>query len=220
VVADGGRAENRLERRKNQTRAALIGAAQAFIAAGKLNVPVTEITEAADVGIGTFYNHFDSKEQLFRAAVSDALDAHGALLDKLTEAIDDPAETFARSYRFTGRLSRRQPDLGRLLVTVGMDLLSSDIGLAPRALRDINAAIQAGRFTIEDPELAVALAAATLSAVGQLLLDQPERDDAATTDHMAEHLLRIYGVAADEAHEISHRPLPDLDALIPPDSSG
>ena len=67
-----------------RTRAALIGAAQSFMAAGKLNVPVLEITQAADVGMGSFYNHFDSKEQLFQAAINEVLDAHGALLDRLT----------------------------------------------------------------------------------------------------------------------------------------
>jgi AcrR family transcriptional regulator len=172
-----------------------------------------------DVGIGSFYNHFETKEELFQAAVDDALDAHGALLDRLTESLDDPAEAFAQSYRLTGRLQRRRPDLGRLLLNVGMKLLSSDIGLAPRALRDITAAARAGRFTIDDPERAVALAAATLSALGQLLEDHPERDDAATTDRMAEDLLHIYGLPADEAHEICRRPLPDLDALVPPDSA-
>ena len=86
---------NRLERRKQRTRAALIAAAQAFIAAGKLNAPVLEITQAADVGMGSFYNHFDSKEQLFEAAVTEVLDAHGALLDESPPTIDDPAETFA-----------------------------------------------------------------------------------------------------------------------------
>ena len=65
---------NRLERRKQRTRAALIKAAQAFIAAGKLNVPVLEITQAADVGMGSFYNHFESKEELFDAAVAEVLD--------------------------------------------------------------------------------------------------------------------------------------------------
>lgn len=80
---------NRLERRKQRTRAALIQAAQALIAEGKLNVPVLEITQAADVGMGSFYNHFDSKEALFDAAVADVLDNHGALLDRLTESIDD-----------------------------------------------------------------------------------------------------------------------------------
>lgn len=34
-----------------------------------------EVTHAADVGMGSFYNHFKSKEQLFAAAVDEALDA-------------------------------------------------------------------------------------------------------------------------------------------------
>ena len=59
--------------------------------------------------MGSFYNHFDSKEQLFHAAVEDALDAYGALLDELTADIDDPAEVFAQSFRLTGRLHRRNP---------------------------------------------------------------------------------------------------------------
>ena len=84
-VADQREASvNRLERCKQRTRAALIRAAQSFIAAGKVNVPVLEITQTADVGMGSFYNHFESKEQLFDAAVANVLDAHGALLDQLT----------------------------------------------------------------------------------------------------------------------------------------
>ena len=66
---------NRLERRKHRTRMALVRAAQVLIAEGRLNVPVLEITKAADVGMGSFYNHFDSKEQLFDAAVGDVLDS-------------------------------------------------------------------------------------------------------------------------------------------------
>ncbi|MCP5804476.1 TetR/AcrR family transcriptional regulator, partial [Klebsiella pneumoniae] len=81
-------------------------AAQSFIAAGKLNVPVLEITQAADVGMGSFYNHFDSKEQLFDAALTEVLDMHGAMLDELTQSLEDPAETFARSFRLTGRMFR------------------------------------------------------------------------------------------------------------------
>ena len=73
-----GAEPNRLDRRKARTRAALIHAAQAFIAAGRTNVPILEITQAADVGMGSFYNHFQTKDELFHAAVEDALDAHGA----------------------------------------------------------------------------------------------------------------------------------------------
>src|ERR1700721_1700587 len=112
AMPEGPEPPSRLERRKQRTRAALIKAAQRLIAEGKVNVPVLEITQAADVGMGSFYNHFDSKEQLFEAAVADVLDAHGALLARLTASIEDPAETFATSYRLTGRLFRRRPPAG------------------------------------------------------------------------------------------------------------
>jgi AcrR family transcriptional regulator len=210
---------NRLERRKQRTRGALIKAAQAFIAAGKLNVPVLEITQAADVGMGSFYNHFDSKDQLFEAAVADVLDTHGALLDQLTEAIEDPAETFACSFRLTGRLFRRRPQESRILLANGLSLLSSDRGLAPRALRDIIAAARSGRFDVTDSELAIAMAGGALLGLGKLLADHPERDDAETADKVTEDLLRLFGMTADDAHEICQRPLPDIDELIKPNSA-
>jgi AcrR family transcriptional regulator len=200
---------NRLERRKQRTRAALIKAAQRLIAEGKLNVPVLEITQAADVGMGSFYNHFDSKEELFAAAVTDVLDAYGAMLDRLTESIDDPAETFATSFRMTGRLFRRRPRESGILLTNGMALLSSERGLAPRALRDIKAAADAGRFHIDDPELALAMAGGALLGLGKLLRDDPHRDDARASDAVTENLLRLFGLSADEAEAVCRRPLPD-----------
>src|ERR1700761_1721317 len=134
AMPDDSEPPNRLERRKQRTRAALVKAAQRLIAEGRVNVPVLEITQAADVGMGSFYNHFVSKEQLFEAAVAAVLDAHGALLDNLTASLDDPAETFACSFRLTGRLSRRRPRESQILLANGITLLSSELGLAPRAL--------------------------------------------------------------------------------------
>jgi AcrR family transcriptional regulator len=204
--------QNRVERRKQQTRAALIKAAQGFIAEGKLNVAVLDITQAADVGMGSFYNHFDSKEQLFQAAVTDVYDAHGALLDSLP-TVDDPAETFARSFRLTGRLFRRRPQESRVLLNVGLGSMMSNRGMAPRALRDIIAANRARRFHVADPQLALAMTTGTLLALGQLLQDQPERDDAQATDQMTEDLLCIFGVPAAEAREICSRPLPNVAGI-------
>jgi AcrR family transcriptional regulator len=204
---------NRLERRKARTRASLVRAAQGFIAAGRMNVPILEITEAADVGMGSFYNHFETKEELFDAAVEDALDAFGAVMDRLTVGIDDPAQVFAQSFRLTGRLHRRRPDLSKVLLHHGLALVSSDKGLAPRARRDIEAAARAGRFTVRDLDLALAIVAGAALCLGQLIHDHPERDDAEATDQVTEDLLRMLGVAADEAHDISRRPLPDPNDL-------
>ncbi|CQD16904.1 TetR family transcriptional regulator [Mycobacterium europaeum] len=200
---------NRLERRKWRTRAALVKAAQRLIAEGKVNVPVLEITQAADVGMGSFYNHFDSKEQLFEAAVADVLDAYGSMLDRLTASIEDPAETFATSFRLTGRLFRRRPQESRILLANGLELLSSQRGLAPRALRDIRAGVAAGRFDVEDPELALAMAGGALLGLGALLRDDPDRDDARAADLVTENVLRLFGLSAADARAICRRPLPD-----------
>lgn len=200
---------SRLERRKQRTRAALVKAAQRLIAEGKVNVPVLEITKAADVGMGSFYNHFDSKEQLFEAAVADVLDAYGAMLDRLTESIEDPAEIFATSFRLTGRLFRRRPQESQILLANGLMLLSSHRGLAPRALRDIKAAVEAGRFHVEDPELALAMAGGALLGMGNLLRDNPDRDDEHAADTVTENVLRLFGLSDAEAHAICQIPLPD-----------
>lgn len=201
---------NRLARRKQKTRAALIAAAQSFIAAGKLNVPVLEITQAADVGMGSFYNHFDSKEQLFDAALTEVLDMHGAMLDELTQSLEDPAETFARSFRLTGRMFRERPQESRVLLSGGLALLSSDRGLGPRARRDIAAAISAGRFHVDDLSLALAVVAGSLLGLGQLLHDQPDRDVADAADRVTEYVLTILGMSTDEARQICALPLPEL----------
>jgi AcrR family transcriptional regulator len=214
MVQPTAKSPNRLDRRKAHTRTALVRAAQGLIAAGKLNAPILEITQAADVGMGSFYNHFDSREHLFQAAVEDALDAHGAFLDRLTVGMEDPAQIFAQSFRLTGRLHRRNPELSRVLLNNGLNLVGSDKGLAPRARRDIEAAARAGRFSIRDSELALVITAGAALCLGQLLHDHPERDDAEATDQVAEDLLRMFGIPADEAGEICRRPLPDLDGSL------
>lgn len=204
---------NRLDRRKARTRAALIRAAQTLIAEGRTNVPILEITQAADVGMGSFYNHFETKEQLFEAAVDDVMDGYGQLLEDLTADIEDPAEVFACSFRLTGLLNRREPELSRVLLTNVLRLLSAETGLAPRVRRDIAAAVDAGRFDVEDLDVAVTMTAGALLALGQLLHDQPERDVAETTDRVTEDLLRMFGVQRRQAQRICSLPLPDVGAV-------
>lgn len=207
---------NRLARRKQRTRAALIAAAQSFIAAGKLNAPVLEITQAADVGMGSFYNHFDSKEELFDAALTDALDVHADLLDAYTKSLDDPAEAFSCSFRLTGRMFRRRPQESRVLLSTGLSLLSSDRGLAPRARRDISAAVEAGRFHVTDVSLALAMVGGALLGLGQLLHDEPDRDDSQAADTVTQNVLTLLGMPADEARRLCQQPLPDLTSIDQP----
>jgi AcrR family transcriptional regulator len=161
--------------------------------------------------MGSFYNHFETKEQLFEAAVEAVMDAYGQLLDDLTSDIEDPAEVFASSFRLTGRLFRTEPELSRVLLNNVLRLLSADSGLAPRVRRDIAAAADAGRFDVKDLDVAVAMTAGALIGLGHLVQDQPDRDVERTTDRVTEDLLRMFGMPSRTAHRICALPLPTID---------
>ncbi|MET7986637.1 MULTISPECIES: TetR/AcrR family transcriptional regulator [unclassified Streptomyces] len=202
-------APNRLDRRKARTRAALVAAAQRFLAEqGRADVSIQELTEAADVGFGSFYNHFTSKDELFDAAVALTLEQHGTLLDSVVGDLKDPAEIFAASVRLTGRLQRNHPQIARILVRTGMPYLSSDGGLAPRAMRDLQAASDSGRLDIDDPHTAVAMVGGALLGVLHLLETRPDLDTERVTDQLAFRLLCMFGMTRAEAQEIATRPLP------------
>jgi len=201
-------APTRVDRRKQRTRAALLAAARQFLAEGRSNVSIQQITDAADVGFGSFYNHFESKEQLFEAVVEEVLEIYAAMRDDLVAGYDDPAEVFAVSFRMTGRLQRQMPEMVRVLLNEGTAILTRPSGLAPRARNDIQAAADAGRFDVEDAELALMAAGGALLGLLQLLDAQPEADAGALTDLMTARLLRAFGMAKRDAGRLCARPLP------------
>jgi AcrR family transcriptional regulator len=90
-----------------------VDAAVRLIAEGRgERASVQEITEAADIGFGSFYNHFESKEQLFETASSEVLERWAQMLDRACAGISDPAEVFSHSLRISARLGWTHPDVG------------------------------------------------------------------------------------------------------------
>ena len=204
---------DRVARRKARTHAALVAAAQSLLAEGRTNVSIQEITDTADVGFGSFYNHFSSKEELFGEAVQATLESYAALLGVARTGIDDPAEAFAASFRLTGRLRRQVPEQVRILLNSGTGVLVRDQGLAMLARADLTAAIATGRFDVDDPELALMLVGGALLGLLQLLESHPEVDDAEVSDEFAERLLRALGLPSDQARALCARPLPELPSV-------
>jgi len=200
---------NRLDRRKARTRQALIDAAARLIAEGRGDrASIQEITETADIGFGSFYNHFDSKEQLFQAASEEVMERWAEMIDRACAGIKDPAEVFTVSLRISGRLGWTHPEIAGFLTGAGLRLLEAPQGLAPRALRDIQAGQSAGRFTIPDAEIALSAVAGGLLGLLGLRERQPERVDEASVDELAEGCLRFLGVRPSEAKRLARLPLP------------
>jgi AcrR family transcriptional regulator len=203
----------RLDRRKARTRQALIDAAARLIAEGRgERASIQEITEAADIGFGSFYNHFDSKDQLFRIASEEVLERWGQMIDRACAGIDDPARVFATSFRISGRLGWTHPDLARFITGAGLELLDIPRGLAPRALRDIERGQAAGRFTVLDADVALSTVAGGLLGLLRAHQQRPEHVDETAVDRLAEALLRMLGIPAQEAKRIAGRAVPDIGA--------
>ncbi len=203
---------SRLDRRKARTRAALIAAGQRILAErGTTEVAVQDITDQADVGLGSFYNHFTTKAELFEAAVFDLLDTFAAGIDAARAGMDDPAELVAVGVRLTCRLATTRPAVARVFVLSGPDFLIADRGLAPLALRDIGQGMATGRFTVARPALALALVGGSVLAFLQIRLTGDLLTDA-DADDLAATVLGTLGVPPDEAAEIAHRTLPVLAA--------
>jgi AcrR family transcriptional regulator len=212
AAAGGSDRPSRLDRRKARTRQALIDAAIRLIAEGRGDrASIQEITEAADIGFGSFYNHFESKEQLFSIASQEVLERWGAMIDRACAGIGDPAEVFAVSLRISGRLGWTHPEVAEFISGAGLDLLDQHAGLAPRALRDIKAGQEAGRFAAA-PDAAVALSTVAGGLIGllRLWLRQPERVDETSVDRFAEAILRFLGLPGAEAARLAALPLPPL----------
>ena len=202
----------RLDRRKARTRQALIDAAVRLIAEGRGDrASIQEITEAADIGFGSFYNHFESKEQLFDTASNEVLERWGRMIDAASAGIGDPAEVFSTSLRLSARLSWTHPEVAQFITGAGLALLDGPGGLAPRALRDIQAGQAAGQFSVADAEIALSAVAGGLIGLLQLHQRHPERVEQTSVDDLAEACLRLLGLPAAKAKKVARLPLPATD---------
>ena len=85
-------ATNRFERRRERTRQELLAAAASVLARKGLHeTKVSDIAAAADVGVGTFYLHFPTKEALFDAVVDETVQRLKATVDEARLRAPDPA---------------------------------------------------------------------------------------------------------------------------------
>ncbi|GAA2531651.1 TetR/AcrR family transcriptional regulator [Winogradskya humida] len=209
MSAQHGTAANRTERRKAQTRQKLIDAARGMLADGTAQkASIEAITERADVGFGSFYNHFTSKDELYAAAVTDVLVLVGAALDDLHRDLGDPVAAYALSVRLSVRGALLRPQFAQILVSNGMSYLDDAQGPAAYIQRDIEAAAATGRLRVDNAPLAVAVTLGSVLASLRLALADPDLAVGSVAEQLAEHLLRMFGLPADEAHAVANAPLP------------
>lgn len=199
---------NRQDQRKARTRRALIDAAVRLTSSGRAgHASIQDITDEADLGFGTFYNHFTSKEELFSLASDEVQEQWGRELDAACEGVDDPAMAFTTKFRLAARAGRSHPDRARFLTELGLEALQRTDGLGPRARRDLGDAFAQGSLSHPHPPTALAAVAATLLRILEEQLANPDAVDDEVVDKVAESLLVMLGASHAAARALVAAPL-------------
>lgn len=200
---------DRQTRRKRETREKLIDGAHRVMAHKGIDATtIQEITDAADVGFGSFYNHFDSKKEIVDAIIRERIEPFGGALDVINASLEDPAEILSAKVRHTVRKAMGDATWGRFLFFSAIDAPSARTGLLPRLTRDLKAGIKARRFEVVDLEYTVVAVSGTVGAVTRAWLRSEVGTDA--PERAAALILHLLGVPHAEARKISVRPLPEV----------
>src|SRR3989339_392886 len=99
---------DRRQRKKNSTRQALIvSATRLFAERGIYQTTIDEITSVADLGKGTFYKHFASREELLAMVVRQGFDL---LIEDLDQELMPPPPFFQAVLELHARFFAAHPE--------------------------------------------------------------------------------------------------------------
>jgi AcrR family transcriptional regulator len=201
----------RSDRRRERTRSQLTAATRALIAEkGVAGLRINEITERADVALGSFYNHFASKEEIVEAVVADSLRELADALATRSDENQDAADLVSTAVRRFVRLAYDDPDFARLVVHLNHADALFATSVHPAARRAVELGVESGRFQTGDVGIAVTSIVGGAMALMRGVLDG-RVGEGADTAH-AEIALRALGIPLAEAAAISTQPLSDTKA--------
>jgi AcrR family transcriptional regulator len=195
--------ETRRERERRQHRREILDAARKLFAQkGFGQTTVAEIAEAAEFSVGTLYNFFDDKEDLYRSIVLEiAGEIHQAVTTALTSRGTE-VEKIERLIEVQTALLAKHAAVGRFYFEQGMGTTA----LAPTAALDqemgsmyaetlkqlqalFRSGIRKGRFLNVNPLILALLLEALVNGFIPILAERP---DAFSADEMANAVKTVF----------------------------
>jgi AcrR family transcriptional regulator len=202
--------EGRVAVRKRRKYEALLRAGSTVISAKGIDAAtMQEIAELADVGAGTVYSYFKSKDELAIAVLEELMYDLALRIEKVTDTFSDPAQVYAFGIRTVLETATKDLRWRQLLhrSEVIADAMYHRMG--PFAIRDLRLATEAGRFFVDDAELVWRMA--SHSIVGVSLAITSGQIPEITIDECVVRLLYMTGIGGEAARELAGRPRPDLE---------
>lgn len=203
--------EGRVARRQRRNREALVRAASIVMGEKGIDAAtMLEIAERADVGAGTVYNYFKSKDALAVAVLEEMMHDLALRIEKVTDTFKDPAEVYAFGIRTV--LETATTDVRWQQMLYRSEVISDALFrcMGPFAIRDLKRAVEAGRFQIPDADMVWRLTSHAIFGISLAVTSGAVSRD--SMDQIIERLLCMTGVGAETARELSMRPRPSLGA--------
>lgn len=195
----------RFERRKASTRARIIEAAERLMRdLGGDAVTIQDITEAADVGHGTFYLHFKSKSDVLRPLIGHLSKEVHRKVDQAARGASDLALRQALGLRILLRAIADDPLWSWYARSgIAFSQLAAEMGAQPT--NDLRSGMDSGRYKIAD--LPITLSFTNGALIGMINSIDDKQDAERIIDKTVELILRVFGIAPDEAALLVRRPL-------------
>lgn len=189
-----------------RTRERLLeGGRKAFAANGVETTTVLEIVRAAGVSQPSFYNHFDSKQELAREIAAEFFRHDRKTKQAVFETVEDPAEAIAINIGQTLSIATTDPVIAWTLVK---SETLRDLVISSRAdplVKMIRAGVSRGRFNVESAHtVALVIRGAALALVQDILRGSADKDASA---NFQELVLRMLGLGAEESAGVVARAL-------------
>jgi len=168
---------------------------------------IQDITQAADVGYGTFYNHFTTKDAIVAAVIDASREFTREIYRRLGEHASDRAEAFILELLACLRLSKADKTWGWFIVRTVLSGEERRSWVAADLNRTLTAGIEAGVF---HPDIGMAYEITSgLLLVGTLKLlhgDVPDDYPMKLVQAISQHL----GLPGPKVKAILSKPFPDL----------
>lgn len=214
VLAGAGRLPKR-----ERTRLSLLEAAVAvFSERGVESATIQDITQAARVAAGTFYNHFKAKDELLSALALWIGDGFCRRIAESYAQVSDAAERMAIGNRRYIQLAIDTPQWALLLQQLVAAAPEAAARIAEYSVADLRLGLKQKRFRITNERAALDLIGGTISAAMRsvALGEVPASSKRVGYDSaVAALVLQGLGMGCDEAAAIARKPLPPL-----PDAPG
>jgi AcrR family transcriptional regulator len=203
------KALGRVARKQQRKREALVEAGYRVMSERGIDqATMQEIAELADVGAGTVYSYFKSKDELAIAVMERLMYDLALRIEAVTNSFSDPAQVYAFGVRSVIEAATNDMRWRQLLYRSEVIADAMHRRMGPFAIRDLENATTAGRFKVKDASLTFKMAAHAI--VGGCLSITQGDFSADAVEEMIVRILCMTGIGEAEAIELANRERPPL----------